>query len=595
MDSDVSMDTPNTADRDGNPRPAGAPGTSRGVRSATADLVFLSDPTAAGPADAGGPAGGVHTVDPAHSRAGAVAVRGDRIIAVGSVAEVRDLIGSGTEVVDLRGRLLIPGFQDAHVHPVGGGLELGQCDLSTVDTADGYRELIGSYAAAHPDAPWITGGGWSLEAFPGGKPTREFLDAVVADRPVFLVNRDHHGGWANSRALRMAGLTSRTPDPADGRIERDAAGEPSGMLQEGAMQLVADLLPEPTLAERTDGLLRAQRLLHSYGVTAWQDAMLGRGPGTPDAIPAYLAARSAGTLTARVTGALWWDRARGVEQIPELLARREELTGGRLRATSVKIMQDGIAENHTAALLGPYLTACGCASDNSGISFIDPVELRKYVTLLDAEGFQVHFHALGDRAVREALDAVEAARQANGRRDTRPHLAHLQVVHPDDVPRFRQLGATANIQALWAAHEPQMDELTIPFLGPQRSAWQYPFGDLLRSGATLAAGSDWPVSSPDPIAALHVAVNRRVPDCPPSAPVFLPDQRIGLGAALAAYTAGSAYANHLDDTGSIRPGMLADLAVLDRDPFAGPTDEIAATRVLQTFVGGRRVYAADDA
>ncbi|MGD3111226.1 amidohydrolase [Streptomyces sp. YGL11-2] len=546
-----------------------------------ADLVFR-----------GGP---VHTVDPARSRASAVAVRGDRIVAVGPDERIGDLIGARTEVVDLRGRLLVPGFQDAHVHPVSGGLELGQCDLSAADTADAYRELIARYAAAHPEAPWITGGGWSLEAFPGGMPTREFLDAVVPDRPVFLVNRDHHGGWANSRALERAGVTSRTPDPADGRIERDAAGEPSGMLQEGAMRLVGELLPQPSLAEQTAGLLRAQRLLHSYGVTAWQDAMLGNGPGTTDPVPAYLAARRDGLLTARVTGALWWDRSRGIEQLPELVDRRRELTGGRLRATSVKIMQDGIAENHTAALLGPYLTACGCPSGNSGISFVDPEALRTYVTRLDAEGFQVHFHALGDRAVREALDAVEAARAANGHRDTRPHLAHLQVVHPDDIPRFRRLGATANIQALWAAHEPQMDELTIPFLGRQRASWQYPFGDLLRSGATLAAGSDWPVSSADPIAALHVAVNRRTPDAPPSAPAFLPEQRLDLGAALAAYTAGSAYANHLDETGSVQPGKLADLAVLDRDPFDGPAEEIAATRVLQTFVGGRRVYAADGA
>ncbi|TJZ58853.1 amidohydrolase [Streptomyces piniterrae] len=563
------------------------------VSTSAPDLVFLSgrDHTTAPEHTTGR----VHTVDPARPRVGAVAVSGDRIVAVGHEAEIRELIGPGTEIVDLRGKLLIPGFQDAHVHPVGGGLELGQCDLSSAVTADAYRELIAAYAVAHPDAPWITGGGWSLEAFPGGKPTREFLDALVPDRPVYLVNRDHHGGWANSRALELAGLTSRTPDPADGRIERDAAGAPSGMLQEGAMALVAGLIPEPTLDECTAGLLRAQRLLHSYGVTAWQDAILGRAAGMTDPAPAYLAARRDGTLTARVTGALWWDRARGVEQIDELRDRRRELTGGLLRATSVKIMQDGIAENHTAAMLSPYLTACGCASDNSGISFIEPDELRTYVTRLDAEGFQVHFHALGDRAVREALDAVEAARQANGRRDTRPHLAHLQVVHPDDIPRFRELGATANIQALWAAHEPQMDELTIPFLGAQRAARQYPFADLLRSGATLAAGSDWPVSSPDPIAALHVAVNRRTPDAPPSAPVFLPEQRIDLGSALAAYTAGSAYANHLDDTGSIRAGNLADLVVLDRDPFDGPSEEIAGTRVLQTFVGGRRVYAADDA
>jgi predicted amidohydrolase YtcJ len=272
------------------------------------------------------------------------------------------------------------------------------------------------------------------------------------------------------------------------------------------------------------------------------------------------------------------------------------LSRDRFQAATVKIMQDGIAENHTAALLDPYLTGCGCASDNSGISFVEPGELRKYVTELDASGFPVHFHALGDRAVREALDAVETARTANGWRDTRHHLAHLQVVHPHDIPRFRTLGAGANLQMLWAAHEPQMDELTLPFLGAERGARQYPFGDLLRAGATLAAGSDWPVSSPDPLQAIHVAVNRIAPGAPEDTPAFLPEQRLDLGAAIAAYTAGSAYVNHLDDiTGSITVGKSADLVVLDRDPFAGPPEEIAATRVLQTFVEGQRVHAAQGA
>ncbi|MGW3243440.1 amidohydrolase [Streptomyces sp. NPDC001070] len=539
----------------------------------------------------GGP---VHTVDPVLGRATSVAVRDGRIAAVGH-DEVRELIGPGTEVVDLAGRMLLPGFQDAHVHPLGAGLELGQCHLADAHEADEYLRIVRGYADAHPEAEWITGGGWSMDAFPGGTPTAVLLDTVVPDRPVFLPNRDHHGAWVNSRALELAGITRDTPDPADGRIERDADGNPTGMLQEGALHLVGRLLPPVTAAEQTAALLRAQGVLHSLGVTAWQDAIVGTYANMTDPVPAYHALIADGLLTARVVGALWWDRARGAEQIPGLVERRAAVSRGRFRATSVKIMQDGIAENGTAALLGPYLTACGCASANSGISFVDPAALAKHVTELDALGFQVHFHALGDRAVREALDAVAAARTANGHHDTRHHLAHLQVVHPDDVARFRALGATANIQALWAAHEPQMDELTLPFLGPERAARQYPFGDLLRSGAALAAGSDWPVSSPDPFQALHVAVNRRTPDAPDDAPVFLPGQRIDLAAAIAAYTAGSAYVNHLDDTGTVTPGKLADLVVLDRDPFAGPPGEIAATRVLQTFVGGERVYAAPDA
>ncbi|CAL9349403.1 amidohydrolase [Streptomyces sp. enrichment culture] len=548
-----------------------------------------------GPADLVLTGGPVHTVDPARSRATSVAVRDGRIVAVGH-DEVRELIGPGTDVVDLAGKLLLPGFQDAHVHPQGAGLELGLCHLGDTGDAAEYLRRIGEYAAARPDVEWITGGGWSLEAFPGGTPTAAALDAIVPDRPVFLPNRDHHGAWVNSRALERAGIDARTPDPADGRIERDAEGRPTGMLQEGAVDLVGRLVPDPTPQEQLAGLLRAQAVLHSYGVTAWQDAIVGAYANMTDPTPAYHAAVDQGLLTARVVGALWWDRERGAEQIPELAEKRERLSRGGFRAGTVKIMQDGIAENQTAAMTAPYLTGCGCASDNSGISFVPPDALKSCVTALDALDFQVHFHALGDRAVREALDAVEAARAANGRRDTRHHLAHLQVVHPQDLPRFRALGATANLQMLWAVHEPQMDELTLPFLGPERGAWQYPFGGLLRAGATLAAGSDWPVSSPDPLQALHVAVNRVEPAAPEGTPVFLPEQRLDLGTAIAAYTAGSAYVNHLDHiSGSISVGKAADLVVLDRDPFAGPAEEIAATRVLETLVAGRRVYAAPDA
>ncbi|MEV8590435.1 amidohydrolase [Streptomyces sp. NPDC051180] len=541
----------------------------------TADLVFTRGP--------------VFTADPARTRATSLAVVGERIAAVGH-DEVRDLIGPGTEVVDLTGKLLLPGFQDAHIHAVGGGKELAECDLTgTVGVAE-YLERIRAYAEAHPDKAWITGGGWSMESFDGGMPTRQLLDSVVADRPVLLSNRDHHGAWANSRALELAGLTADTPDPADGRIEREADGTPSGTLQEGAIGLVGRLVPEATPEERLAGLLRAQKLLHSLGITAWQDALLGSFGGMADPSEAYLAAALDGSLTARVTGALWWDRERGAEQIPELVARREKLDAGRFRAGSIKIMQDGIAENFTAAMTTPYLDGCGCATANSGLSFVDPEALRGYVTALDALDFQVHFHALGDRAVREALDALEAAVAANGHRGNRHHLAHLQVVHPEDLPRFARLGAIANIQPLWAAHEPQMDELTIPFLGPERAAWQYPFGDLVRAGATLAAGSDWPVSSPNPIEGIHVAVNRRDPEAADDR-VFYAEQRLDLTTALAAYTAGTAHVNRLDDTGSLRPGHLADLVVLDRDILTGPPEEIAAARVERTYVGGALVYA----
>jgi predicted amidohydrolase YtcJ len=537
----------------------------------------------------GGP---VFTADPARANVTTVAVRDGRILAVGA-DEVRELAGPGTETVDLRGRLLLPGFQDAHVHAVLGGVELTQCDLSGTTDLDEYLHRVRAYADRNPGLEWITGGGWAMESFPGGVPGRELLDRVVPDRPVYLVNRDHHGAWVNSRALEAAGITAESTDPADGRIDRAPDGSPAGGLQEGAMQLVAALLPAVTPDERLAGLLRAQELLHSLGVTAWQDAMLCGTNGYPDVSDAYRTAAVEGLLTATVIGALWWDRDFGAEQIPDLVARRERFTVGRLRSDTVKLMLDGVAENFTAAMTSPYLDGCGCATTNRGLSFIDPAALPGYVTELDALGFQVHFHALGDRAVRDALDAVAAARAANGSRDTRPHLAHLQVVHPQDVPRFRALGATANLQAYWASHEPQMDELTIPFLDPALAARQYPFGDLLRAGTHLAAGSDWPVTTPDPLQAIHVAVNRahHGSDHEP----FLGGQALDLGAALTAYTAGSAYVNRLDDAGTLRPGNRADLVVLDRDPFAAPAREIGDARVALTYVDGRRVYAAPDA
>ena len=434
-----------------------------------------------------------------------------------------------------------------------------------------------------------------MSDFAGGCPSRELLDAVVPDRPALLSNRDGHGMWANSRALELAGIDASTPDPPDGRIERDASGAPQGTLHEGAAALVERLAPMPTPDEQLAGLLAAQEVMFSVGITAWQDAAVGALFGQPDSLPVYLQAQSSGQLRARVVGAQWWDRARGAEQVDELVARREEAAAAGFRATSVKVMQDGVVENFTAGLLSSYLDACGTETGNRGLSFVDPAALKEHVTALDALGFQVHVHALGDRAVREALDAVAAARRANGPDGARHHLAHLQVVSPDDIPRFAELGVAATVQPLWAAHEPQMDELTIPFLGDERAALQYPFADLVAAGAHLAGGSDWPVSSPDPVLGAHVAVNRVLPGATgPAGEPLVARNRLDLGTVLTAYTAGSAWVNGLEEsTGRLEPGFLADLAVLDRDPFAGPPEEIASATVVATYLAGETVFRAD--
>src|SRR5581483_10115315 len=381
-----------------------------------ADLAFLG--------------GGVYTLDAARRWASAVAVRRARILAVGTDEEIRPLIGPRTEVFELGGRMLLPGFQDAHVHPPAGGLELLQCALADAYSVEDYRRIIAAYAAQHPEVEWIQGGGWSMDVFPGGTPRKETLDEIVPDRPVFLPNRDGHSAWVNSRALELAGVTRETPDPVDGRIERDPDGSPTGALHEGAMHLVERLIPPTTQDQWEEGLRVAQRYLHSLGITAWQDAIVG---GSYPALEAYLALADRGELTARVVGALWWDRHRGEDQVDELLAARARASVGRFRAPTVKVMQDGVIETFTAGVLEPYLGSDGRPTDNRGLSFIEPELLRRIVTRLDAEGFQVHFHAIGERAVRESLDAVEAARLANGMNDLRHHIAHVQVIHPDDL------------------------------------------------------------------------------------------------------------------------------------------------------------------
>ena len=505
-------------------------------------------------------------------------------------------LGDQVTVVDLNGGTLLPGFIDAHVHPVFGGEQMRRCDLTAARTLAEYRDIIAAYLRAHPGAGWVTGGGWSMEAFPGGVPTAAALDDIVPDRPVFLPNRDGHGSWVNTEAIQLAGIDASTPDPADGRIERDEHGNPVGMLQEGAAQLVSRLIPALTEADRDEALLDGQAYLLSMGITGWQDAIVGRLHGSGDQLPAYLRAAQNGTLLANVVGALWWERDRALDQLDELIDRRalaQDAGGRRFRPTSVKMMLDGVAENHTAAMLEPYLDGHHCHTDVSGLDFIDPEELPRYVTALDAAGFQVHFHALGDRAVRNALDAIEAARRENGDSGLRHHLAHLQVVHPDDVPRFAQLAATANIQPLWAAHEPQMDELTIPFLGDRRAAWQYPFASLQQAGAALCAGSDWPVSSPNPLWGAHVAVNRITPDGNGAdhADPFLPEQRLELAAILAAYTSGSARINGLESvTGAVRVGLDADFAIVDADLSRIAPHEIGQAAVLQTWIRGELAY-----
>ena len=542
----------------------------------------------AGPAELVITGASIRTLDRGGTVAEALAVTGGRIAAVGDARALRGFVGPRTRVLELRGETVLPGFHDAHVHPPTGGRHLLLCDLHDLPwNREAYLRRIGEYAAAHPDDPWIVGGGWAMPAFAGGTPSRRDLDAIVPGRPVYLENRDAHGGWANSAALALAGVTAATADPPDGRIEREPDGSPQGTLHEGATNLVERLLPPVTQEQWEEALRRAQAYLHAFGITSITDAWV-----TPEHVPAYRALAERGELTLRTSLSLWWDRAGGLEQLAWFEHARRETAVGRLRTTSVKLMLDGVLENGTGALLEPYLDRTGRATSNSGIAFIDADRLAEEIApALDRAGFDLHMHAIGDRAVRTGLDAVAAIRAMNGVADRRPHIAHVQVVHPADIPRFAALGVTATIQPLWAAWEAQMRDLTVPFLGPERVARQYPFGSLARSGAHLAGGSDWSVSTPNVLHEVEVAVNRVVPESRGIEPPFLPGERLDLETALRAFTTGGAWVQRLEPTtGTLEPGKLADIVILDRDLFDRGAGEIGDARVALTLMEGQAVY-----
>ena len=507
----------------------------------------------------------------------AVAVGGGRIVAVGDTADVIDIAGAGAEHIDLSGRILVPGFQDAHVHPPMGGLMRLRCNLEPADDLQTALGIIRDHVA-ESDAPWILGGGWRYSWFEGGNPDAALLDDIT-DRPVALGVADGHSMWVNRTALALAGIDETTPDPPGGVIVRRGDRTPQGTLHEAAMDLLDGVVPDDRPEDIRAAVLESQSYLLSLGITAWQDAWV-----TPQTDAVYRELAASGELVCRVRGAQWWDRDRGIDQLDEILDRAEQPVGGYVPRT-VKLMLDGVCENLTASMLHPYRSADGEPTDNRGVDFIDPDQLPEIVAAIDRAGLQCHFHAVGDRAVRTALDAVEHARRENGMLDTRPHLAHLQLIDPVDVGRFAELDATATIQPLWACNEPAMTELTIPLLPTDRVQLQYPFRSLRDAGARLAIGSDWMVSTPDVLAQLEVAT-RRVPVDRPDAEPFLPEQRLSPGEALHAVTAGSAYVNFLDaDSGAIEVGRRADLVVLDADPEA--VEQISEVTVDMTVVGGR--------
>ncbi len=524
----------------------------------------------------------VYTLDRDRPWVEAVAVAGGRIVYAGTAEGAGRFRGPATRTLDLGGRMVLPAFQDSHIHLIEGGVESSQCDLANLQTPAAVFAAIKGYAARNPGAAWITGGRWELPVFPKANPSKEDLDKLVPDRPACLFAADGHSAWVNTRALKLAGVTARTSDPPGGRIERDPrTGEPTGTLRESAAGLVAKLIPEPGPEETLRGLRTGLEMTRRLGITSIIEAN-----AREDLLDAYAALDRSGEMKLRVLASLHVDTDKGLAEVARLEKLRDKYRGVHLKSTTAKIFADGVIESHTAALLEPYLDR----PRDRGLPLLEPAAFDALATALDAAGFQIHVHAIGDRAIRMALDALEAAGKANGPKDLRHHIAHLELIDPADIPRFKALGVVANFQSLWAYADPYITQLTLPILGPERSRWLYPIGSVARTGAVIAGGSDWPVSSANPLEAIQVAVTRRGPE-EPAGPAWIPEETVDLPTVLAAYTSNGAYLSHEEGVrGTITPGKLADLVVLDRNLFRIAPSEIHNARVLLTLFEGREIW-----
>jgi predicted amidohydrolase YtcJ len=530
--------------------------------------------------------GGVYTLDAARSWAQAVAVQDGHIVAVGSDHAVGAWIGPHTKLVDLEGHMLLPGFHDAHSHPSMGGLDLLGCSLRNATTLDAVLDTLRGCAAKTPGDGWLYASELNQALLPGANGDKAMLDAIAADRPIYVACADGHSAWVNSKSLEIGGITRETPDPPASVIARDpVTGEPSGMLREAAMNLVSAHMPPKTKAERIEGLRRAVQMANRFGITSLIDAAVGEAE-----MATYKALEDRGELSVRALLCMEWgthfQNPAGEQEA--LLTRRSRYEGPRIHTNSIKLFVDGVLEGETAALLEPYLDTPG----KRGPLNFSPEQLATWVVRFDAENLQVHMHAIGDRAVRVALDAVAAARAANGARDNRHHIAHLQLIHPDDLPRFAALGVLANFQALWAYPDTYITKINLPAVGPERVARMYPIESAHRAGAVLVGGSDWNVSSMNPLEAIQVALTREDPNGVIQG-VLNPDERVDLDVMLAAYTINGAYLMHQEhELGSIEVGKLADLVLLDRNLFLVPDHEIGGVAVLQTWIDGEPVYTA---
>jgi predicted amidohydrolase YtcJ len=529
--------------------------------------------------------GKVYRGDGAADLAEAVAIRGNKVVRVGSNREIQRLRRAQTTTIDAKGGAIMPGFNDAHAHFISGGLSLDQINLLEATTLDEIKDTIRVWSEVHPERTWITGRGWYYQPFAGTLPTRQLLDVLVPDRPAYLVAYDGHTGWANSKALKLAGITRHTKNPANGTIVKDPrTGEPSGALKEAAMALMVKAAPQPTTDDKVAAIRAGVVEAHRVGITSVQNA-----GGTIEDLELYDGLRKRGQLTLRVYQALSVNGVPTEAELAQLAAARERFADDPLLKTgAVKLVADGVIESHTAAMLEPY--------DNkpnvSGDPRFTAEQLNKTVSMLDREGWQIMTHAIGDAAVRMTLDAYEAASKANPspERGRRHRIEHIETVDPADVPRFGKLGVIASMEPVHATPSPTPGDVWSTNIGEERASHGWLWASIAKAGGHLAFGSDWPVMTLDPLTGLHVAANRTTVDGLPDGG-WLPAERLPLRQAIDAYTKDAAWASFDEQRkGVLERDMLADLVILSDDIFEGPPTRLTEAHVMVTIFDGKVVY-----
>jgi predicted amidohydrolase YtcJ len=554
-----------------------------GILCGSTSRLAAQDKSEAGPADTILLHARIYTVNERQPWAEALAIRGAKIVAVGSDKDIEAYRGSSTKVIDAAGNLLLPGFEDCHIHFMDGSLGLVEVDLNGASTVAEIQRRVKEYAASHPKEPWITGMGWTYPTFgPSALPNKKILDDVVRDRPVYLVAFDGHSSWANGKALAMAGITKETADPPNGKIVRDASGEATGALKESAGELVANVMPKPTREERLAALRKGIHEANKFGLTRVHSA-----GGDFEYLDLYDELRRGGELTLRFYVAYFLNP-------PELTpADLEKIEWARktyhddwISGGVVKTMLDGVIEAHTAAMLTPY------SDDPSQVGklFWDPSKYRTAVAELDKRGLQIFTHAIGDKAVRTALDAYEEAARANHTKDARPRIEHIETITADDIPRFGKLGVIASVQPLHLYPDEDTLDIWARNVGPERAQRAWSFHSIAADGGRLAFGSDWPVVTLNPWTGMQTGITRKTSEGKPDGG-FVPKEAVSLEDAIKAYTLGAAFAGRRErQEGSLESGKLADLIIINQDLFKIPASEIGNTEVLLTMVGGKVVY-----